>query len=319
MKRLNDLLDHSVKTMAIAGHISPDGDCVGSTTALYQYILAWYPWISVSLYLEKPKDALLFLNGLSEEVFKEPLPETVDLFVSCDVSSVDRLGNGAALFGLARKTLCIDHHVSNPDFADVNIVEGDSPSCAEVLFRLFEEDKITPGIAESLAVGMIHDTGVFQYSNVRPETFQIASKLLSMGVPFSEIIDKSFNERTLIQNRILGYALMKEELLLSGRVAACTLTQEEMSRFGAVKTDLDAIIAHLRETEGCLAAVFGREKDPGVFKLSLRSNSGKLDVSKVALAFGGGGHLKAAGCTIEGTADAVLKAIVGAIGKELGE
>ncbi len=316
MKRLNEIFTEDIRTMVIAGHVNPDGDCIGSTTALFGYVKKNYPWIDVSLYLERPKEALMFLPGLCEEVFTEPEVRSVDLFVSCDVSTRDRIASAGALFDCAKKTLCIDHHASNPHFADINIVDGDAGSCAEVLFSLFEEDKIDRDIATSLYTGMIHDTGVFQYSNVRPSTFRIAAALLEKGVPSAQIIDESFNERTLAQNRVLGFVLAREQVYEGGRIAAGFISLEEMKSCGAEKKDLDPIVANLRITQGAEAAAFVYEVEPGKCKVSLRSSS-DLDVSKVAAMFGGGGHLKAAGCSIDGKPEEVLETVVSALGKDL--
>ena len=314
MKRLNEIFTEDIKTMVIAGHVNPDGDCVGSTTALFGYVKTNFPWIDVSLYLERPKEALMFLPGLCEEVFTEPEVRSVDLFVSCDVSTRDRIAAAGALFDCAKRTLCIDHHESNPNFADINIVDGDAGSCAEVLFTLFEEDKITRDVATSLYTGMIHDTGVFQYSNVRPSTFRIAAVLLEKGVASAKIIDESFNQRTAVQNRILGYALSKERVLAGGRIAAGCISLEEMKAYGAEKKDLDPIVANLRITTGVEAAVFVYETEPGKCKASLRSNH-YLDVAKTAAMFGGGGHLKAAGCSIDGSPEEVLLTVAAALEK----
>lgn len=314
MKRLNEFITEDIKTMVIAGHVNPDGDCVGTTTALYGYVKDNFPWVDVSLYLERPKEELMFLPGLTEDVFTEPVRRSVDLFVSCDVSTRDRIAAAGELFDLAKRTLCIDHHASNPNFADENIVDGDAGSCAEVLFTLFDEEKITRDIAISLYTGMIHDTGVFQYSNVRPSTLRIAAALIEKGVPFSEIIDKSFNERSLVQNRVLGYVLSKEQVFAGGRIAAGCISLEEMKKYGAEKKDLDAIVANLRLTSGALAAAFVYETEPGTCKVSLRSSS-DIDVSKTAALFGGGGHVKAAGCTVTGSPEEVLRTVTDALQK----
>ncbi len=316
MKRLNDIFTKDIQTAVIAGHVNPDGDCVGSATALLGYVRRNYPWIDVSLYLERPKEALMFLPGLCEEVFTEPAMRSVDLFVTCDVSTKDRIAAAGALFDAAGKTVSIDHHASNPLFADVNIVDGEAGSCAEVLFTLFEEEKISRDIAISLYTGIIHDTGVFQYSNVRPSTLRIAATLLEKGVPAAKIIDESFNERTLVQNRVLGYVLAREKTFMEGRIAAGCISLEEMRQYGAEKKDLDPIVASLRLTAGAECAVFVYETEPGTSKVSLRSSS-ETDVAKVAALFGGGGHTKAAGCTVQGKPEEVLVLLTEALGKEM--
>ena len=299
MMKLDDIFTKSIKTCAIVGHVSPDGDAVGSATALFGYVRKNYPWIDAELYLERPKESLMFLPGLADAFFDTPEDSVRDLFVSCDVSSTDRFGIAGNLFPLAKKTFCVDHHISNPHFADINIVDADASSCAEVLYGLMDPSKIDLDIAISLYTGIIHDSGVFQFSNTRGETLRIAADLLERGVPASRIIDESFNQRTMRQSRILGKVLQESVLYMDGKVIVGSVTLTDMSEFDVTKKDLDGIVSELRLVTGVLAAVFIYETEPSVFKVSLRSN-GDLDVSCAAGTFGGGGHIKAAGCTISG-------------------
>ena len=299
MMKLDDIFTKSIKTCAIVGHVSPDGDAVGSVTALYGYVRKNFPWIDVELYIERPKESLMFLPGLADAFFDTPEDSVRDLFVSCDVSSTDRFGVAGNLFPLAKKTFCVDHHISNPLFADINVVDAEASSCAEVLYTLMDPSGIDLDIATSLYTGIVHDTGVFQYSNTRGETLRIAADLLERGVPASRIIDESFNQRTMRQSRILGKVLQESMLYMDGKVIVGRVTLGDMSAFEVTKKDLDGIVSELRLVKGVLAAVFFYETEPSVFKVSLRSN-GNLDVSRAAGTFGGGGHIKAAGCTIEG-------------------
>ena len=299
MMKLEEVFTKSIKTCAIVGHISPDGDAVGSATALFLYVRKNCPWIDAELYLERPKESLMFLPGLADAFFDTPEDSVRDLFVSCDVSSVDRFGVAGNLFPLAKKTFCIDHHISNPLFADINVVDADASSCSEVLYGLMDPAKIDLDIATALYTGIIHDSGVFQYSNTRGKTLRVAADLLERGVPASRIIDESFNQRTMRQSRILGKVLQESTLYMDGRVIAGSVTLDDMSSFEVTKKDLDGIVSEMRLVEGVLAAVFIYETEPSVFKVSLRSN-GDLDVSRAAVSFGGGGHIKAAGCTIQG-------------------
>ena len=287
MMKLDDVFTQNIKTCAIVGHVSPDGDAVGSTAALFLYVRRNYPWIDAELYLERPKESLMFLPGLSDVFFETPEESTRDLFVSCDVSSTDRFGVAGNLFPLAKKTFCIDHHVSNPLFADINVVDADASSCAEVLYGLMDPAKIDLDIATALYTGLVHDSGVFQYSNTRGKTWQ---------------------------SRILGKVLQESELYMDGKVIVGSVTLGDMSSFEVTKKDLDGIVSEMRLVQGVLAAVFIYETEPGVFKVSLRSN-GDLDVSRAAGTFGGGGHIKAAGCTIQGTIPNVRRMLLDELAK----
>ncbi len=314
--RLEDFFTDKVHTCAIAGHVNPDGDCVGSTAAMYLYIKKYFPRIDAELYLERPKDSLMFLPGISDAVFEKPETKKYDLFVTCDVSNTERIGLAGDLFGEADHTLCIDHHVSNPGFADVNFIDADASSCAEVLFYLMGEERIDRDIAIALYTGIIHDSGVFQYKNTRAETLKAAAFLIEKGIPFSDIIEKSFNSRTYIQNKVLGYVLCRCELQFDGRIISGCITSEEMSSLGATRQDLDIIVSQMRLTEGVEAAVFVYQTGDEEFKVSFRSNN-YLDVAAVAGRFGGGGHVRAAGCTVNGDIKYVLSAVLEAAGAEL--
>ena len=123
MERIEEILD-GVKTMGIGGHVRPDGDCVGSCMALYLYIKKWYPEIKADIYLEKPKPVFGHIACMDEVHYEAGEPREYDLFVTCDVSASDRLAVAADYFASAKKTVCIDHHVSNQGFADINMGRG---------------------------------------------------------------------------------------------------------------------------------------------------------------------------------------------------
>ena len=132
MERIEEILD-GVKTMGIGGHVRPDGDCVGSCMALYLYIKKWYPEIKADIYLEKPKPVFGHIACMDEVHYEAGETREYDLFVTCDVSAPDRLAVASDYFASAKKTVCIDHHVSNPGFADVNHVHGEISSGSVVL------------------------------------------------------------------------------------------------------------------------------------------------------------------------------------------
>ena len=173
-------------------------------------------------------------------------------------------------------------------------------------------------IAESLYTGIINDCGVFQFKNTSPGTMRTAAWLMEKGIDFNRIIDESFNNRSLIKNKVLGYCLLKAKSVLGGKCIISSITLEEMASLNASLKDLDIVVNQLKYTEGADSAVFAYESEPGVFKVSLRS-SDNLDVSVTAKVFEGGGHFRAAGCTLRGSVDEVLARIVEEIRKRLGK
>ena len=299
MSRLKDELAN-VKTVAIAGHIRPDGDCVGSCLGVWNYLREQYPEIEADVYLEQIVPKFRFLNGADQVKTDCSAEKTYDLFLSLDASDKERLGAAVKYLDTAKHTVCIDHHITNGGFAEVNWIVADASSTSELVWKTMEEEKISKHTAEALYMGIAHDTGVFQYSNTSPETMRIAGSLIAKGIDFSRIVDDTFYKKTYVQNQILGRALVESILLLDGRVIAGRLREKDMEFYGATPADLDGIVSQLRVTEGVEVAIFLYETGNHEYKVSLRSN-GPVDVSAVCAYFGGGGHVKAAGCTMHGT------------------
>ncbi len=315
MNNIAEVLD-GVKTMAIAGHIRPDGDCVGSCMALYAYIKKWYPEIQVDIYLETPRPVFGYLAYMDEVKSEASGEKEYDLFVTCDVSARDRLAVAGDYFEKAKKTVCIDHHVSNPGFARINHILPDASSSCEVLYGLLDPEKVDREIAQAVYTGIIHDTGVFQYSCTSPETMRIAGELMKTGFDFTELIEKSFYQKTYIQNQVMGRVLAESILLLNGKCIVGYMKKKDMDFYGVDGADLDGIVSQLRLTEGVEVAIFIYEKSTQEFKVSLRSN-GDVDVSKIAVFFGGGGHVKAAGCEMAGSMYDVVNNITAELVKQM--
>lgn len=315
MNNIAEVLD-GVKTMAIAGHIRPDGDCVGSCMALYAYIKKWYPEIQADIYLETPKPVFGYLAYMDEVKSEASGEKEYDLFVTCDVSARDRLVVAGDYFEKAKKTVCIDHHVSNPGFARINHILPDASSSCEVLYGLLDPEKVDREIAQAVYTGIIHDTGVFQYSCTSPETMRIAGELMKTGFDFTRIIEKSFYQKTYIQNQVMGRVLAESILLLDGKCIVGYMKKKDMDFYGVDGADLDGVVSQLRLTQDVEVAIFIYEKNTQEFKVSLRSN-GDVDVSKIAVFFGGGGHVKAAGCEMAGSMYDVVNNITAELVKQM--
>lgn len=297
--------------IAIAGHVRPDGDCVGSTLAVYNYIKDNYTDKKVKLYLEPIPNIFKFLNR-ANEIDSDYGDASYDLFIALDCSDISRLGIAAKYFESAKKTVCIDHHVTNGAFADENYIFPKASSASELVFELLPKDKIDKAIAECIYTGMVHDTGVFQYSCTSKKTMEAAGVLMEKGIEYSRIIDETFYTKTFAQNKIMGLALLNSELLLDGDVIFSALSRDDMARFDVLPKHLDGIVNQLRVTKDTKVSVFLYENEDKTYKGSLRVN-GDYDVSKVAAVFGGGGHVKAAGFTIDGPLDEAKNRILDAI------
>ncbi|MBQ3772911.1 MAG: DHH family phosphoesterase, partial [Pseudobutyrivibrio sp.] len=161
----NELISNS-KTVAISGHIRPDGDCVGSCMAVYNYIAAYFPEVDVHVYLDPIPNIFKFLKNADkiEDIHTLSEDTVFDLYIALDCSEGSRLGDACAFFEKATHTVCIDHHMTNGGFAEFSYIIPDDSSTCELIYNQFGKDKITKDIAECLYLGIIHDTGVFQYS-----------------------------------------------------------------------------------------------------------------------------------------------------------
>lgn len=300
---LKEALD-GVKTVVLLGHIRPDGDCIGSTLGLYNYLSEQFPQMSVDLYLDHPSEKFSYLVNF-DKIKTEADDSIYDLCITLDCSDTERLGHFYPYFESAGKTFCLDHHITNKGFANHSCVRPEVSSSAELLYTLLEDEKISKAVAECIYTGIIHDTGVFKHSNTSPETMRIAGQMIQKGVDCGRIIDESFYRKTYIQNQILGRALLESVMFMDGRCIFSAMRAKDMAFYGADSNDMDGIIDQLRVTEGVECAIFIYETGIHEYKVSMRSNT-FLDVSKIASFFGGGGHVRAAGCTICGSTYDVL-------------
>ena len=293
------------KTVGITGHVRPDGDCVGSVMGLYNYIKKNMPNIEVDVYLEQPGKEFDYIKNINE--IKQLADETkkYDVFVVLDCSDIERIRPFAQCFTNAKKTICIDHHASNNAFANINLVMPDSSSSCEVLYGTLEEDEIDKDIATCIYTGIIHDTGVFKYSCTSENTMAIAGKLMAKGIDYSDIIDNSFYKKTYIQNQVLGRALLESVLFYDGKCIFSVIHKKDMNFYGVDGKQLGGIIEQLRLTEGVEVAIFLYETGMNEFKVSMRSKK-YINVSSIAVHFGGGGHVRAAGLTMQGNVHDII-------------
>ena len=306
-----------VSSAAIAGHIRPDGDCVGSCMGMYLYIKKNFPNITrVNVFLEKIPEAMNFIKDSDKIRNDYPEEAPYDLFIGLDAGDTGRLGKAETYFAQAGRTICIDHHISNTGYADENYIVPSASSASELVYELIDPEKIDKSIAEALYMGIAHDTGVFQYSCTSRRTMEIAGKLMEKGFDFNELLDQTFFQKTYLQNQILGRALLESMLLMDGKCIISALRKKDLDFYGVTSEDLDGIVSQLRNTTGVEVAIFLYETAIQEFKVSLRSN-GKVDVSRVASYFGGGGHVRAAGCTMQGSVYDVLNNLTLHIEKQL--
>lgn len=287
------------KRIGISGHERPDGDCVGACLGLWMYLRKCLPGAEVKVFLETPPEIFHEIKGFGEIVTDFPEEEVFDVFFALDTDSA-RMGDAQKYFKSATKTINIDHHIRQTGSGNVNHIDSQVGSTCELIYDLMEEDKLDKDIAMALYIGIIHDTGVFQYSCTTPATMIKGAKLISFGFDFPRLIQETFFEKTYVQTQIAGRTVMESIRFLDGRCIVGVVDRKTMDFYNAKPKDLDGIVNQLRNIKGIECAVFMYQTGVLEYKVSMRSSE-KVNVAQVASYFGGGGHARAAGCTMKGT------------------
>lgn len=313
-----DLLDvlKDANSIGISGHIRPDGDCVGSTMATYMYLTKMFQDKKIDIFLEPIPEVYFCIKRLDE--VRTDFSTDVDSYdafivIDCDCT---RTGQAQPYFDNAKLKINVDHHISNTGCGDINYIVPTASSACELVFDLIGEEGLDEDIALALYLGIIHDCGVFQYSNTSPKTLNTAAKLIEFNFDFSKIIEETFYQKTYMQNLLLGKAVMESKLILDGHGIYSVISKEVMEEYNAKSSDLDGIVNQLRNTKGVDCAIFMYELKDGEYKISMRSNE-KVNVSAIAKQFGGGGHIKAAGVTMEGTVEEIVSKLSDLIEEQL--
>ena len=312
---LSAIMD-GAKTCAVSGHVHPDGDCIGSCLGLALYLRKNWPDVKTDVYLDSLRSELSYIPG-AETIITEPASEGADVFFCLDCAEADRIGKNASLFTNSKKTVCIDHHRTSEPKTDYWYVDPDCSSASELVAGLLGSDEIDKDMATALYTGIITDTGVFRYSSTSPETMRMAAILMEKGIDHSRICDEAFFTKTYAQQEILGSALLSSIRILDGQAVYSVITRKQMQLFGVASTDLDGISAQLKLTMGIHVSMLISEQSTGGYRVSLRSDE-TVDVSRIAAYFGGGGHLRAAGCTIKKDISRCIDELAGQIALQLG-
>lgn len=281
--------------IVILTHESPDGDAVGSSLAMYNALKQLNK--NVDLIIPEYPETFSFLSG-SENIKKESDIEHYDVAISLDATDIKRLNGFAKYFENAKITINIDHHGSNKMFADYNFVNPDAPACCQILILVLEflGVNITKEIGTCLLAGIITDTGGFKYSGTSKETFEFTSWLLSIGVNVADVYRRVLEIRTKGNFALTKLVIDRLEFLEDGKIAFTYITKEDEKNVNAKNGDHDGLVDIGRTVEGVEISILLREAD-GFFKGSLRSNE-YVNVSDLCMMFGGGGHPRAAGCSI---------------------
>ena len=293
-------------------HEAPDGDALGCLSAfLLACQGAGIPSTSHIPGEGRLPDEYTFLP-LLDEVSRGKAPkvgsDTSVYFLDCATP----LRGGSDGFSTAAMRINIDHHPDNPLYGDLNLVDADAPSATAILYRILRAGgfEVDAEVATSLYVGLVTDTGRFQYSNTTPEAHRMAAELQEAGCDVNAVSQKVYESVAAEKLRLLGRALGRMESRLGGAMVVSWLTGADFTETGAHEGHAEGLIDTLRSAADAKVAVLARErtKDQAVeCKVSLRSKDGDVDVADLAHLRGGGGHVRAAGFTYEGAAPEVLR------------
>lgn len=296
--------------IAILTHENPDGDAIGSSLAL-KLALKQLGKEADLIVPEFPK-SFEFLPG-ADEIIKESNVEQYDVTFALDCASIKLLNGFVKYFDNAKTKIIIDHHSSNTMYGDLNYVDQDAPACAQLLLVVFNyfNINVTHEIGTCILTGIITDTGGLRYEGVTAETFRFVAELCEKGVKVSKVYEQVFASKSRAKFELHRIALNRLEFLENGRIAFTYITKKDEEDVGASNGDYDGIVENGRDVEGVEVSVFLRETSNGI-KISLRSKD-QVNVSQVAMIFGGGGHVRAAGCKIQGNIEQVKNQIINTV------
>ncbi len=275
-------------------HKDPDGDAIGSILSFYHYLISINKSVDmVALNIPNSLSFLPSVNNIVDNVDKD-----YDLGIVFDCASEERIGQNSNLLSRCKKTIAIDHHISNTKYCDINMVNGNISSCCQIVYYLLIDLKISfnMNILTCLMSGVLTDTNGFSINSVDKETFSMAADIVSYGVNIHELYDKLLCHQTMAQYNLMKTAIDRLEFLLDGRVAITYITNDDFDKFGALYGDHEGIVDIGRNIDGVMVSAFLRENEGTT--ISLRS-AGIVDVSKIAMSLGGGGHFMAAGAKFD--------------------
>lgn len=300
----------ALDNVSVYVHRNPDGDCLGSAYALCLILRALDKKAQV-ISPDKMSDKFAEYFSKHDEVTFE-----AENFISVDVAAADLLGKHSDVAD--KITLCIDHHPSNTGYAQNRLVDAKASATAEVIYLLAKElnVKITKDIATAIYIGILTDSGCFRFSCTTSRTHTIAAELMEYVTDFAEINRRFFSVKSKSRVAVEQMALSKLSFFENGRIAVMPITVEMREVSGAADDELDGVAAIPCEIENVEIGVTIREKEDNVWRVSLRTAS-YANASAICAAFNGGGHLRAAGCTVCGDFEDVRNRIVEVCRKEL--
>ncbi|MBM3237827.1 bifunctional oligoribonuclease/PAP phosphatase NrnA [Candidatus Poribacteria bacterium] len=300
----------------ISTHISPDGDALGAQLGLLSFLndLGKQVWAVNT----DPVPAVYKFLPFSDVISSSP-PALFDILIVVDAGSLVRIGDDLSKVLLPEKAIInIDHHVTNDRFGNYNWIDADACAVSELIYQLIKRHGMSIGQkrASCLYTGIMTDTGGFRFSNTTPVAHRIAAELIAEGISVDEIYRFVYESLPSSRIKLLGLVLSTLQVSLDGKIAWICVTQNMYERTGTTQEDTENFIDYVKSIATVEVALFFVELKSGKTKVSFRSKN-EFDVSKVAANWGGGGHQRAAGCTIKASIDETEKIVIADVQREL--
>lgn len=310
------------QNICVAGHKAPDGDCIGSVMALYEFLKVLNKDVTICIEGDIPYNYKYFVDDVDIKSSVDEIHDKIndfDVLFVLDCGDEKRLGEFQYLLNKTKLCVCIDHHQTNTYFGDVNIVDEHISSTGELLYDIltYQNDKLTKKIAEFIYIAMLTDTGKFSYQSTSAKTHKIAAKLIDLGIKVSEIDNIIYNSKPA--NIVKAYieCISQIELFYNNKLGIAYIKEKDLEKNNAKISDVDGVVEFIREIKEVeISAVLKEFKNN--IKVSLRSKN-DIDVSEISKNYNGGGHKKAAGFELYCTLEEAKNTIVKEFGKYFGE
>jgi len=296
--RWDDIISqiNKANNIVILTHTNMDGDALGSSSALC-YVLREKKK-NCFILIEDDVPAYLNIIKNHDDYFVKELPFVADVAIAIDCGDRGRIEKRVDAFNNAKVRLCIDHHMQTGQFAEFSVVEPDISATGMLIYELIKEMQfeIDKELAEYLYVAISTDTGSFKFRNTNAKTHLVVAELYTYGIEATKLCNAIYSTRPLSQLQLEGYAVEHVDVFAGGKAALTVITQDILKKFGTKYEHADTVIDCIRNIQGVEISCVIKETEDGIYKASLRAKE-YADVNKVASNLGGGGHLRASGCT----------------------
>ena len=314
-------LIQNANSIVIFSHVNPDGDTLGSMIGLSKLIELNFDKTTTNVIIGKTPDTYKFMPAINKCISNSDINKTqkYDLAIAVDVAAKDRMTDMQEIYFNAKTTANIDHHITNNNYGQINIVKGDASSGGEVVYEIAKDLnwKFNKEIAELLYIAILTDTGGFRFENTNPKVFNYASELIEMGLNPTQIYRQCYESKPKAMALLNAYAIQNAIFKENDKIAYTIITKNDMKNFNAKSDYTEGISEALRQIDSTEVAILLKELPNQMTKVSMRSK--KVDVSKIAENFGGGGHHYAAGCTIQKPPAIAIEKLLEIVKKSLNE